>query len=266
MRSVTDVAVPASRRERLWIPRQHGAWAMLAVPLLVGIAFSRPVPSQILLAAVAIVAYLTSATLQAWLRSRRRHSYLFSIVAYGTATTLLGIALLALEPRLAMAAFVVVPAGVLTLVMARPGRPREIGLSFAHVGQASVLAPAAMLLAGDRSLWVFAGATLITAAEMAGSVLAVRSVIRERDNADFALRSIGFHAAITLAATALLPWAYAALGAGLTVRAAGLPLVRRRLGASGKQLRPVYVGVVEAAASLALVVVALAVPLTASHP
>ena len=257
--------VGPARTARLWVPRQHGAWAMLALPLLVGIAASRFVPAQLLLAGAAIAGYLASATLQAWLRARRRPSYLPSIIVYGAAAALFGIPLLMLEPRLVVAALVVVPAGALTLAAARPGTPRELMLSLAHVAEATVLAPAAMLLAGEASTWVLAAATAVASAEMAGSVLAVRSVIRERDNAAFALRSISYHAVITLVALATLPLAYAALGAGLTARAAVLPLVRRRLAATGRGLRPIQVGLVETVASAALIVVAFAVPLAAPH-
>jgi YwiC-like protein len=260
------VDVAPRRTARLWLPHQHGAWAMLALPILVGIAASRFVPSQLLLAAAAVGGYLASATLQAWLRARRRRSYVSSIVAYGAATAFFGIPLLMLEPRLVLAAIVVVPAGVLTVAAARPGTPREPARSFAQVAQASVLVPASMLLAGETSAWVLGAATAIAAAEMAGSVLAVRSVIRERDNVGFAVRSVGYHVVITLAAVVALPWAYAALGAALTARAAALPLARRRLASTGRGLRPVHVGLVEAVASIALVVVALAVPLTAGRP
>jgi hypothetical protein len=123
-----------------------------------------------------------------------------------------------------------------------------------------------MLLVGEPSTWVLGAATAIVAAEMAGSVLVVRSVIRERDNVGFAARSVGYHVVITLAAAVALPWAYAALAAFLTARAAALPLARRRLAETRRGLRPVHVGVIEAVASIALVAVALAVPLTANHP
>ena len=250
---------------RPWLPHQHGAWAMLALPIFVGIAASRFVPGHLLLAGAAVAAYLVSATLQAWLRARRRPSYVPSIAAYGAATALLGIPLLILELRLLLVAIVVVPAGALTLAGARPGTPRELVLSLAYVAQASVLAPAAMLLAGQTSTWVLGAATAIVAAEMTGSVLAVRSVIRERDNVGFAIRSVAYHAGITLAAAASLPLAYAVLGAFLTARAAALPLARRRLASRGRGLRPIHVGLVEAIASIALVAVALAVPLVAAR-
>ena len=260
------VDVAPRRASRLWLPRQHGAWAMLALPILVGVAASQFVPSQLLLAGAAVAGYLASATLQAWLRARRRPSFLPSIAVYSTAAALCGIPLLVVEPRLILAVVVIVPASALTLASARPGTPRELVLSLAHVAQASVLAPTAMFLAGETSPWVLGAATAIAAAEMAGSVLAVRSVIRERDNMGFAVRSVGYHAVITLAAAATLPWAYAALGVFLTARAAALPLARRRLAATGAGLRPVHVGLVEAVASIALVAVALVVPLTAARP
>lgn len=257
--------VGPARTARLWVPHQHGAWAMLALPILVGVAASRFVPGQLLLAGAAVAAYLASATLQAWLRARRRPSYIPSIMVYGAAAALLGIPLLVLEPRLMLTAVVVVPAGALTLTAARPGTPRDLMLSLAHIAEASVLVPAAMLVAGETRTWVLAAATAIATAEMAGSVLAVRSVIRERDNPGFAVRSVGYHVVITLAAAATLPLAYAALGAGLTARAVALPLVRRRLAASGRGLRPLQIGLVETLASAALVAVALAVPLAAAR-
>ena len=145
--------VGPARTARLWVPHQHGAWAMLALPILVGVASSRFVPGQVLLGAAAVAVYLASATVQAWLRSRRRASYVPSILAYAAAATLFGIPLVLLEPRLILAAIVAGPAGALTLAASRPGTPRELALSLAHVAQASVLAPAAMLLGGEtRSL------------------------------------------------------------------------------------------------------------------
>lgn len=261
-----SIAADVARRgtTRLWVPHQHGAWAMLALPILVGVAVSRLVPGQLLLGAAAVAAYLASATIQAWLRSRRRPTYVPSMVTYLAAAILFGIPLVLLEPRLILAAIVAAPAGALTLAASRPGRPRELALSLAHVAQASVLAPGAMLLGGEFRIWVLGAATAIVAAEMAGSVLAVRSVIRERDNVAFAARSVGYHVLITVAAALVLPPAYAVLAAFLTARAAALPLARRRLAGTRWGLRPVHVGVVEAVASIALVVVAMAIPLSAA--
>ncbi len=255
-------AAPRDRPRGLWIPRQHGAWAMLALPIVVGVANSRFDVAQVVLAGAALGAYLFSATAQAWLRSRRGATFVRSLAVYGIATLAAGIPLLVVEPRLLLAGLVVVPASALTLAGARPGSPRALATSLGQVAQASVLTPAAMLLAGEERLVPLAAAALVVAAEMAGSVLVVRSCIRERDNPRFAAASVGFHLALSALAAVALPAAYAWLGLLLSIRAAALPVVRGRRAASGRPIRPVHVGIVEAVASLGLVLVSFAVPLT----
>jgi hypothetical protein len=256
------VAAASRPRARPWVPRQHGAWAMLALPIMVGIATSRPVPAQVLLAVAAVAGYLLSAAAQAWLRARRRGELVVPLIAAGGATVAAGGGLVALEPRLLLAALVMVPAGAMVLAGARAGTARGLATSLAQVAQAAVLAPAAMLLAGEQRAWPLAAAALVVAAEMAGSVLVVRSCIRERGNLRFAAASLAAHGALTAVAAVTLPVLYAALGLALTLRAAALPLVRARRAAAGRPLRPIQVGMVEAAASLALVLAAFAAPLT----
>jgi hypothetical protein len=96
---------------------------------------------------------------------------------------------------------------------------------------------------------------------LVGTVLVVRSVIRERGNRGFVALSVGFHAAFLAVAIVALPWPYAACAAGLLARAIALPLVERRRAGTSRPLRPIQVGVVEIAASTGLVVLAFAVPL-----
>jgi hypothetical protein len=102
------------------------------------------------------------------------------------------------------------------------------------------------------------GATLVAAGYLVGTVLVVRSVIRERGNRGFVALSVGFHAAFLIVALVALPWPYAACAAGLLARAAGLPLVERRRAGTARPLRPIQVGVVEVVASTTIVVVAFA--------
>jgi len=92
-------------------------------------------------------------------------------------------------------------------------------------------------------------------------VLMVRSVLRERGNITFAAGSAGYHAALAVAAAALLPVAYPILGAALAGRAVGLPVLQRRLAAGPRPLRPIHVGIVEIVSSIAVVVVAFAAPI-----
>lgn len=251
-------AVPA---HRIWIPRQHGAWAMLALPLLLGVAASEPDPWQLVLAGAAYAGYLASITVQTWSRARRAPAYRPPILAYGSAFAALGSALVVAFPALLLSLAVFVPAGLVVFAGARPGTKRDLANSLAQVAQALVLVPAAAFVAGDPDWMRILAYTLVAAAYLVGTVLVVRSVLRERGNDRFAALSIGFHVAVTVMAGLALPWPYALVAAGLTARAIGLPLAQRRWAGGPHPLRPVHVGIVEIVSSLAVVVVSFALPL-----
>lgn len=252
-------ARPASRA--LWFPHQHGAWAMLAIPLLLGVAASAPSGWQLVLAVAAVAGYLAAATAQAWLRARRRPSFVPSLVTYGAVFAVSGAALLVAFPGLALAAVAVVPAAALVALGARPGTPRALAGSLGQTAIALVLVPAAALVSGTWETDAVVSATLVAAGYLVGTILVVRSVIRERGNRGFASVSIGFHAAVAAVAAVTLAWPYAVYFAALTGRAIALPIVERRRAGTPRPLRPIQVGIVEMVASTVLVVLAFAVPL-----
>ncbi|MFH1474782.1 MAG: YwiC-like family protein [Chloroflexota bacterium] len=252
---------PVAPARAPWFPRQHGAWAMLAVPLLLGVAATAPSPWHLVLGVAAVAGYLAAATAQAWLRARRRPTFLPSLALYGGVFATAGGLLLVAFPALLLATVVVVPASALVIGGARPGTPRDLVNSLAQTAIALVLAPAAALLSGAWEADTVLRATLVAAGYLVGTVLVVRSVIRQRGRLGFTAFSVAFHAALTVGAAVILPWAYAACAAGLTARAIGLPIVERRRAGTARPLRPVHVGIVEIVASTVLVVIAFVVPL-----
>ena len=251
---------PVTRRQpahSAWIPRQHGAWAMLLVPVLLGVAASTASPWQLAVGGVALAAYLASASLQAWSRGRRPPAYQAPIAVYGSIAAVLGALLLVRFPAIALAAVVVVPASILVFRGARPGTRRDLVNSLAQVAQALVLVPVAAWVSGAWDPERVIAYTGIAAAYQLGTVLVVRSVLRERGNHAFRILSAGFHVAVTIVAAVTLPVPWAILGAALTARAIALPRVQDALAAGPSPLRPVHVGIVEIVASLAVVAVAL---------
>jgi hypothetical protein len=252
------IPTPARLAAGLWFPRQHGAWAMLALPLLLGIAATVPSPWHLLLGIAALAGYLAAATAQAWLRARRRPSFIPSLAVYGSTFGAAGLILLVAFPALALTAIVVVPAGALVIGGARPGTPRDLVNSLAQTVIALVLVPAAAYVSGAWETEAVVGATLVAAGYLVGTVLVVRSVIRERGNRGFVAFSVGFHAAFLIVAMVALPWPYAACAAGLLTRAVALPLVERHRAGTSRPLRPVQVGIVEIVASTTIVIVAFA--------
>jgi len=240
---------------RQWLPHQHGAWAMLAVPFLIGVAASRPAPWQVVLAAAAVAGYLASATGQAWLRARRRDPLTAPLVVYGVVFGVLGMALAIAFPALLATLLVLAPTTALIVAGARPGTKRDLANSLAQAGQALVLVPSAAWVSGAFDPATTVVATGVAAAYLVGTVLVVRSVLRERNSASFAALSAGFHAVLVAPALLLGP-AWALLALGMTARAIALPLAARRRAGTASPLRPVQVGIVEAVGSIAVVVVA----------
>ncbi len=248
-------ATAATRTKRSWMPHQHGAWAMLAVPLLLGVAASRPSGWHLLLAAAAVAGYLASATGQAWLRSRRRETLTLPLAVYLVAFTVLGLVLVAARPALLAGLLVLVPTTALITAGARPGTRRDLANSLAQAAQALVLVPGAALVSEAFEPGRVAVATAVAAAYLLGTVLVVRSMLRERDSVAAARRSAGYNAVLVLPAALLGP-AWVALAAGLAVRATALPVIGRRRTATGRPLKPIHVGLVELVAAVAVVVVA----------
>lgn len=251
--------LPARERSRdrvRWIPRQHGAWALLAVPFVLGVVASRPTPWQGLLAVAAVSAYLASSALLDWTRSRRG-AYLQPAFAFGTLFAMAGLALIVVAPALARLAVVAAAAAAVALGASLAGHPRSLVASLAQVAQALVLVPAAALVAGSFDSTTVARATLVAGGYLVSSVLVVRSMIRARGDRTFLTLSIGYHVAAALTAAWLLPAAYAVLALALAARAVILPALQVRLAEGPHRLRPIHLGMVEIAASLALVAAVL---------
>jgi hypothetical protein len=163
-------------------------------------------------------------------------------------------------PALLLVLAVAGPATLVVLSGARPGTGRGLAGSLAQVAQALVLVPATAWVSGQFDVDRVVPASIVAGAYLVGSVLTVRSLIRERANPGFAAASAGFHVGITVAAAALLPAPYAIVGALLTTRAAVLPFLQRRLAGTPRALRPIHLGVVEIAASVLVVLTAFLAP------
>lgn len=239
---------------------------MLAVPLLLGVAASTPSPWHVVLAAAAVDGYLASASAQVWLRARRPDSQLLPLVTYTLVFVVLGLVLAVAHPPVLAAGVVLLPAGAITLLGAKPGTRRDLANSFAQVVTALVLVPAAALVSGPVDVTRVMFATIVAAIYLVGTVLVVRSVLRERGNQAFAALSIGGHVLVAAGATLAtleraLPWPYAVLAVALALRAAALPALQRRWAGGPHPLRPIHVGMVEIVSSVWLVTLAFVWPM-----
>jgi YwiC-like protein len=230
-----------------WVPNQHGAWAMLATPLVVGVLASGPSLVQLPLAAFWFTGYLAFFATGLWLKSRRRPRYRPPVLVYGAAAAVLGLAVLLAEPRLVRwVPLFVIPLGVgLYASVRREERSLWSGLS---TSTGSSLMTLVAYDAGGGTDWERAWLlTAVLAAYFAGTVFYVKTMIRERGSVAHRRLSVGFHAAATVA-MAWVSWPLVVVFALLTLRAWLVP---------SRSLSPTVVGLGEVAATVIVAATAL---------
>lgn len=218
---------------------------MLLAPLVLGALSSGPRWVHLLLLVAWLVAYLAFYATGLWLRARRRPRYRPPVLAYGAATAVLGLALLAVEPRLAWWAPVYAPLLLISLAYSVRRRDRALGNDLVTVVAACLMAVVAYGLgsagasesgpppgASSGEAWLLA---LVLLGYFFGTVLYVKTMIRERGNRGMYVASVLHHLLVALgAALTTLPWTVPTVLGLLAVRAAVVP--RRWPGATPKQL------------------------------
>ena len=218
--------------KKAYLPTQHGAWAMLALPFLMGLAAAAsPRPQHALLFVCWLLAYLLSYPLLQWIRTRKPERYKHPVLLYGGLLLPLSAWLAAGAPELLWYALALGPLFLVNLYFARANNERALTNDLAAVVMfCSIVFPVAHLGGGDlqsRALDMF----ILSSLYFAGTVFYVKTIIRERNNPRYYAYSLAYHAAAGAAAAALVDWRFAFVFLALLVRAAVFP----KLGFSPKR-------------------------------
>lgn len=262
------VPARASARRRIgpeWLPRQHGAWAMLVVPALVGAWRGGFAWLQLVLAVAMLAAYGVANAGGLAVRARNPARYLRPIATYGAVACVFALAAVVVQPTLLAWLVGFLPLGFLTAVFTWRRRERSL-FNDAATMLAACLFAGVTYQAGSghgsgagRALggWpVMAWVIVALFAYFFGTALYVKTVIRERHNLGFHRVSVGYHAAWAAF------WALSAL-VGVPIRgwtAAALAILFVALTArakvmAGRRVKPLYVGLGEIGFSAVLAVV-----------
>lgn len=249
---------------------------MLVAPPTVGALVVGPHGQHGLLLVLWLVGFCAYNATGLWLTAHRRPRWLPPVRAYGAATVLLGVVLVAAAPALLTWGVAYAPLLAVSLVYSARRDERSLANDLLTVAAAALMTvvaagvPVAVEAARSGGTWLWLpGAedprawalAAVFLAYFAGTVLYVKTMIRERGNRAMLRASVLVHAALPVAllgAAALAPRlavllpvpTLAVLLALLSVRAVLVPL--RWPTASPKAL-----GIGEVVATLALVVVLL---------
>lgn len=254
------------RRTPRWVPNQHGAWAMLAVPFLLGavLRLRSGEPAWFLLPLFVcwLAGYVAFYNASGWLKSppSRRSSWVRPTLTAGGVAAASGLATLALTgPALLwwVPLFTLLTAPALVLASRRNERALIGGLlTVTAACLLTVVArfpdPTALVGAQDA---VAALSTLVAAggsfAYFFGTVLYVKTNIRERRSRGYYLASVGYHVAATLlavlaAVAGVAPAWWSVFFAVTALRAAVVPRL-------AKPLSVTRIGFIEVGLSAALI-------------
>ncbi len=228
---------------RRFVPPQHGAWAMLLLPLLVGMWAVGAHPLHAALGVAWLSGYALSYYLLQAVKSRRPSRYRAQIALYAAVTVPPAAVVLLARPAVLWYA----PAFALLLAVnagyAYRRRERALVNDLASVAQSCLMVPLAASVAGVPATEVVAPLAAV-ALYLVGTVLYVKTMIRERDNPAYLVASRAYHVAAVPAAAWLSPVLGLAFGL-LLARAWLLP---------GRGLAPKVVGLVEMALSVVIFV------------
>lgn len=233
---------------------------MLALPVFVGVWLAGPDWSHLPLAAFWLVGYLAYHATGRWLRARRRQRDLPPVVVYTSAAVPLGLLTLAAAPHLVRWLPVFLPLLAASIWLTLRGAERSLANDAVTVVAACLMTPVAFD-AGDGNEWAASWVAFgVLTAYFLGTVLYVKTMIRERGRAGYLRASVAYHLAGVLVAGVLVATGWqsgwlVAVWLVLAARAGLGPAMNRR---RDRPLRPVVVGVGEIVASVLVTVVLLA--------
>jgi hypothetical protein len=231
------MTVVARRRTvRQFVPPQHGAWAMLLLPYLAGLLAAGFRWPDLPLLGAWLSGYLLSYFALLTVKTRRLRE---PVLWYAPATVILTAVVVVARPRVLIFAPVFAALLAVNAWHAVRRRDRALVNDLASVVQSCLMVFVVAVVAGrspGRVLTPF----LVVLLYFTGTVLYVKTMIRERGSRAYRRASIAFHLLALIVATALGPLPAAVFAA----------LLARAWLAPKRRLTPKQVGVAEIAASV----------------
>jgi len=217
MSTMTRVETRSRSRRPPLVPHQHGAWAFLALPVLLAVSAGSWDPKLLILVPAWVAAYPLSWALSELWSARHPDRYRDAVTTWLTVVTPLAIALVALEPWLWVAGVAYAVFFALNIRFARANAERSLANDLLLVAECSLMVPITVAVAagGDRLVppaeivptGHVAALTLLCALALTGSTLHVKSLIRERRNPRYRAAARWFAAAcVPVAAAVAVGW------------------------------------------------------------
>ena len=237
------------RRDRV-VPEQHGAWAFLLLPVFLGLASSGWVWAVLALVVAWIAAYPLTWAISGTLTAPRPERFRRALVVWLVVALPAAATALVLRPWLLWVGAAYTALYLVSLRFARQRRERALANDLLLVAECAAMVPVVVGVATTDG-WSVPVATmtepevlvlaLACALALLGSVLHVKSLIRERRNPRFGRASRVYSVASLVVMTA----ATAVSGVGSVMLLPFVALVIRAFVVRDPRMRPAKIGLVE---------------------
>lgn len=195
-------AAPASRRPAPLVPAQHGAWAFLVLPVVLGVIAGGASLTLLPVVATWIALYPFSWALTNRLTARRAERFDRPLLVWSLVVLPFVLAATLLVPWLVWVGVGYLVPFAANLGYARAKRERSLSNDLVLVAECVAAVPVVVGVASGRGGWVppwsamatssVALAALVCLLALVGSTLHVKSLIRERNNPSFTRMSQAF--------------------------------------------------------------------------
>ncbi|MGM7680828.1 YwiC-like family protein [Cytobacillus sp. Hm23] len=178
------------------IPKQHGAWAMLLIPFLVGIFAGQPSMIHFPLFGGWLLLYLGTYPLLMFLKGKRREFYLKWTFIYMFPALICLVITLIINYKLFYFGIVMLPFFVVNVYFAKKNQERALLNDMSAITSFSI-GGVASYYGGTGSIdFVAIGILLLSMFFFIGSTFYVKTMIREKKNSTYRWISWGYHLGI----------------------------------------------------------------------
>lgn len=220
---------------KLLIPKQHGAWAMLIVPFIIGGYYGGFTLLHIPLAIAWLAIYLSSYPMMMAMKKKRLDYYLSWVKRYLIMAVIFILPVIIIEPFIIVIGLFLVPFFLLNISFAQKNKDRSFWNDLIAIMAFSVSGIATYFLGYGELTNMAYIVWLFSVLFFTGSLFFVKSKIREKKNPAFRWTSWIYHIMVVVGAFVI---------SGI-VALAFLPSLLRAIIFSGKKMTPKQIGILE---------------------
>ncbi|AIQ52786.1 YwiC-like family protein [Paenibacillus sp. FSL R7-0331] len=188
-----------------YIPNQHGAWAMLILPFLFGIASSAGKAIHIPLFICWLLIYLFSFPLLQGVKTGRFQRYAKPLKLYGLLLIPFAGYLVIAEPELIWFVLPLLPLFAVNLYFAKRKNERALVNDISAIIAFSLIIYPVFYVGQGESWRTATELFLLSALYFTGTALYVKTIIRERNNIRYYYVSVAYHLLLAAAGLLLFP-------------------------------------------------------------